>query len=200
MEVPSDCTVLIVAGPQHEYIQPETDAIKAYVEGGGKALFLMDPALQLRGGSTDENTTLDALLASWGVTLNKDLALDTSGIGEIFELGPEVPLVVSYESHPIVNQLKDVATAFPISRTLDVKNGDKTTVEKLFATGENSYATTDLSSGSVRWIPRRIRKDHLPWRRPALTTARLPDGSWWWAARCGAATALSASTATGTCS
>ncbi len=161
VEVPSDCTVLIVAGPQHDYIQPETDAIKNFVEGGGKALFLMDPALQLRGGSTDENTSLDALLANWGVTLNKDLALDTSGIGQIFGLGPEVPLVTAYESHPIVNQMKDVATAFPIARTLDVKNGDKTTVEKLFATGDNSYATTNLSSGQVQLDPKRDKKGPL---------------------------------------
>jgi ABC-type uncharacterized transport system involved in gliding motility auxiliary subunit len=104
---------------------------------------------------------LDALVAGWGVTLNKDLALDTSGIGEIFQLGPEVPLVVSYESHPIVNQMKDVATAFPITRTLDVKNGDKTTVQKLFATGENSYATTDLSSGSIRIDPKKDKKGPL---------------------------------------
>ena len=70
------------------------------------------------------------MLASWGVTPNKDLALDTSGIGQIFGLGPEVPLVSSYDSHPIVDQMKDVATAFPLSRTLDVKNGDKTTVSQ----------------------------------------------------------------------
>jgi len=161
VEVPSDCTVLIVAGPQHDYVQPETDAIKRYVENGGKALFLLDPALQLRGGSTDENTTLDALLASWGVTVNKDLALDTSGIGEIFQLGPEVPLVSEYDSHPIVNQMKGVATAFPIARTLDVKNGDKTTVQKLFATGDNSYATNDLSSGQVRLDPKKDKKGPL---------------------------------------
>jgi hypothetical protein len=49
--------------------------------------------------------------------------------------------VTTYESHPIVNTLKDVATAYPLSRTLDIKNGDKTTVEKLFTTSENSYAT-----------------------------------------------------------
>ena len=161
IEVPSDCTVLIVAGPQHDYIAPETDAIKTYVENGGKALFLMDPALQLRGGTTDENTTLDAVLTSWGVTPNKDLALDTSGIGEIFQLGPEVPLVTSYESHPIVGQMKDVATAFPIARTLDVKNGDKTTVQKLFATGDNSYATTDLSSGQIKLDPKKDKKGPL---------------------------------------
>jgi len=161
IEAPSDCTVLVVAGPQHDYIQPETDAIKNYVENGGKALFLMDPALQLRSGSTDENTTLDALLASWGVTLNKDLALDTSGVGEIFGLGPEVPLVGDYESHPIVNQMKGTATAFPLSRTLDVKNGDKTTVQKLFATGDNSYATTDLSSGTIKLDPKKDKKGPL---------------------------------------
>jgi ABC-type uncharacterized transport system involved in gliding motility auxiliary subunit len=84
VEVPADCTVLIVGGPQHEYIQPEADAIKTFVEGGGKALFMLDPPLQLKSGSTDDNTTLDAVLAAWGVTVNKDLALDTSGIGEIF--------------------------------------------------------------------------------------------------------------------
>src|ERR1700690_2779385 len=35
IEVPKDCTVLIVAGPQHDYVQPEADAIKSYVEEGG---------------------------------------------------------------------------------------------------------------------------------------------------------------------
>ena len=45
MEVPTDCTVLVVAGPQHDYVQPETDAIKTYVEGGGKALFMLDPRI-----------------------------------------------------------------------------------------------------------------------------------------------------------
>src|SRR5947208_3041098 len=38
IQVPADCTVLIVAGPQHDYIQPEADAIKTFVENGGKAL------------------------------------------------------------------------------------------------------------------------------------------------------------------
>jgi ABC-type uncharacterized transport system involved in gliding motility auxiliary subunit len=160
-EVPKDCTVLIVGGPQHDYIQPETDAIKAYVEGGGHALFLMDPALNIGRTQTDENTTLLALFQSWGVTLNKDLALDTSGIGQVFGLGPEVPLVASYESHPIVRDLKEVATAFPISRTLDTRNGDKTTVEKLFATGANSYATTNLGSGAIRIDPKKDKKGPL---------------------------------------
>ena len=57
--------------------------------------------------------------------------------------------------------MKDVATAFPLSRSLDIKNGDKTTVEKLFATSENSFATTDLSSGPVRIDPKKDKKGPL---------------------------------------
>ena len=55
IEVPGDCTLLVVAGPQHEYVQPEVDAIKTYVENGGKALFLLDPALNLGRNPIDEN-------------------------------------------------------------------------------------------------------------------------------------------------
>jgi len=159
--VPSDCTVLVVAGPQHDYIQPEADAIKAYVEGGGHALIMLDPPLNVGREQTDDNTTLEKVLAGWGVTVNQDLALDVSGIGQVFGLGPEVPLVGSYESHVIVREMKDVATAYPLSRTLEIKNGDKTTVEKLFSTGDNSYATTDLKSGSVKLDPKKDKKGPL---------------------------------------
>jgi len=46
--------------------------------------------------------------------------------------------------------LKDVATGFPIARSLEVKNGDKTMVEKLFSTSEDSIATKNLASPEIR--------------------------------------------------
>ena len=161
IEVPKDCTVLIVGGPRKAYIQPEADAIKTYVEGGGSALVLLDPPLSDPRDEFQENAPLNAVLQGWGVTPNQDLALDTSGIGQIFGLGPEVPLVASYESHAIVNELKGVATAFPLARTLDVKNGDKTSVDKLFNSSDNSYATTNLSSGTIRLDPKKDKKGPL---------------------------------------
>jgi ABC-type uncharacterized transport system involved in gliding motility auxiliary subunit len=160
-EVPADCTVLIVAGPRYAYTQPEADAIKTFVENGGHALFLLDPALKLGRDDVQENDPVDALLASWGVTPDKDLVLDTSGIGQVFGLGPEVPLIASYDSHTIVDSMKGVATAFPLARTLDVKNGDKTTVQKLFSTSDNSYATSNLSSASIRIDPAKDKKGPL---------------------------------------
>ena len=39
--------------------------------------------------------------------------LDTSGVGQIFGLGPEFPLVTSYESHAIVSDDEGYADRFP---------------------------------------------------------------------------------------
>ena len=160
VEVPKDCTVLIVAGPKHDYVQPEADAIKAYVEGGGHALFLLDPAINLGRDPTDDNTTLNALLDTWGVTVQRDLVLDTSGIGQIFNLGPEVPLVTSYESHAIVNQMKDVATAFPEARSVEIKSGSS--AQKLFSSGDNSFATFHLDKFPITRDPKTDKNGPLP--------------------------------------
>jgi len=160
-EVPSDCTVLLVGGPRFDYVQPAVDAIKTYVENGGRALFLLDPPLKLGRSEISDNAALTKLLESWGVTLNKDLVLDTSGIGRIFGLGPEVPLVISYESHPIVREMKEIATAFPIARSVEVKSTEKTSPEKLFSTSSNSFATSNLSSPSIEINPARDKKGPL---------------------------------------
>jgi len=149
-EVPADCTVLVVGGPTGDYQQPEVDAIKKYVEVGGRAMILLDPPLKIGRPQISENTPLASLLQSWGVTLDKDLILDLNPIGQLAGVGPQVALVTSYESHPIVTELKGTATGFPLSRSLEVKNADKTTVEKLFSTSETSLATDNLSSPSIR--------------------------------------------------
>jgi len=157
-EVPKDCTVLAMVGPKKDYIDPEVSAIKTYVEAGGRALFLLDPPLSMGHDETAENPGLMKLLEGWGVIAEKDLVLDVSGVGQVFGLGPESPLVSNYESQPIVREMKGVGTVFPISRSLDTKTAEKTTVEKLFATSPESFATTNLSSGQVRLDPKKDKK------------------------------------------
>jgi ABC-type uncharacterized transport system involved in gliding motility auxiliary subunit len=157
-EVPKDCTVLIVAGPTKDYMAPQINAMKTYVEEGGRALFMVDPALKMGRQETSDNPELVKLLAGWGVTLNNDLVLDTSGVGQLFGLGPEVPLVSSYESQPIVRDMKGTATIFPLVRSMEAKSADKTSVEKLFETSENSFATARLNSPAIDLDPKRDKK------------------------------------------
>ena len=149
-EIPSDCTVLVIGGPSGDYQQPEVDAIKKYVENGGRALVMLDPPLKVGRSEIADNDALTNLLQSWGVTMDKDLILDLNPIGQLAGLGPQVALVTSYDSHPIVNEIKGSATGFPLSRSLTIKNGDKTTVEKLFSTSDTSLATNNLSSPEVK--------------------------------------------------
>lgn len=148
-EVPSDCTTVLAAGPTRNYEQPEVDAIKKYVEDGGRAFLMLDPPLKLRRSEIAPNDALTGLLQGWGVSMNKDLILDLNPIGQLAGLGPQVALVTSYSSQPIVNEMKGTATGFPLSRSMDIKNGDKTNVQKLFDSSSGSLATTNLSSGEV---------------------------------------------------
>lgn len=148
-EVPSDCTTVVIAGPSKNYEQPEVDAIKKYVEAGGRAFFMLDPPLKLGHEEIADNNALTNLLASWGVTLDKDLILDLNPLGQIAGLGPQVALVTHYESQPIVDQLRGTATGFPLARSLEIKNTDKTSVQKLFDSSRTSLATSNLSSPSV---------------------------------------------------
>jgi len=147
--VPGDCNVVLVAGPQADYTANEVTALKTYVESGGRVMFLLDPPLDFGREHISDNPGLSSLLADWGVTGDKDLVLEENPMGQLFGFGPEIPLVSSYESHPIVADMKNTFTGFPVARSLTIKNTDKSTVTKLFSTTDRAIATTKLNTNEV---------------------------------------------------
>jgi ABC-type uncharacterized transport system involved in gliding motility auxiliary subunit len=161
VEVPKDCTVLVSAGPTADYPAPVVAALKSYVEDGGRAIFMFDNVLRIgHSEPAASNDELAALLATWGVTVNKDLVLDLGGLGQIFGFGPEIPVVLQYEAHPITQPLTRVPTAFPLTRSLDIKSQVKSSVTKLVATGEDSLAVTEIGPGGAV-DPKKGRKGPL---------------------------------------
>jgi ABC-type uncharacterized transport system involved in gliding motility auxiliary subunit len=160
-EVPADCTTLVIAGPTHDYQQQEVDAIKNYVQNGGRAFFMLDPPVQFGRSAIAANDALTGLLQSWGVTLDKNMILDLNPVGQLAGLGPQVALVTTYSSQPIVAQMRGSAVGFPLSRSLDIKNTDKTSVEKLFDSSSSSLATSNLSSPEVSVADPNNRKGPL---------------------------------------
>ncbi len=157
-EVPADCTTLVIAGPTHDYQQPEIDAIKTYVEDGGRALFMLDPPIQFGNSEIAANDGLTSVLASWGVTLDKNMILDLNPVGQLAGLGPQVVLVTSYGSQPIVSDMRGSAVGIPLSRSLDIKDTAKTSVQKLFDSSGSSLATSNLSSAEVSVADPKNRK------------------------------------------
>jgi ABC-type uncharacterized transport system involved in gliding motility auxiliary subunit len=140
-EAPKDCTILIVAGPRFDYVEPVVNAIRSYVEGGGHLLLMLTPPGKITGSEVAENAALAKVVDEWGVTLGKEIVIDSSGIGQIFGFNEYVPLVANYESHAIVREMKEVATAFPLARPVETKTASSGATEKLFSTTANSYGT-----------------------------------------------------------
>jgi ABC-type uncharacterized transport system involved in gliding motility auxiliary subunit len=145
-EIPANCLVLVVPGPKFEYPAASVEALKKHVEGGGKALFMLDPPFNVDKLKVNENKALVDVLAGWGVTLNKDLVVDLSRVGQM--MGGAV-LANKFESHPIVREMsgRPVVMAFP--RSMEGKSTDKTTVEKLFSSLSSSFALTDLTKAEI---------------------------------------------------
>lgn len=146
-EVPKDCTVLMIAGPKFDYVEPAVQAVKRYVEGGGRALLMLDSPVKVGKDQSAENAKLVELLASWGVTANKDLIIDASGVGTLYGFSAAVPLASRYGQHQIVREMGRATTAFPLARSIEVKSADKSQVEQLVSTSPNSFGVMNVPEG-----------------------------------------------------
>jgi gliding motility-associatede transport system auxiliary component len=111
-EIPIGCGMVLVAGPKHDYLPPEIDTIRTFVDNGGRAMFMLDPGVKL--------PNLDKLLAGWGIDVRDDLVVDLNPVARLFGTSPDMPLIIEYGSNPIVQPLKQVATLFPLTRSFEI--------------------------------------------------------------------------------
>jgi ABC-type uncharacterized transport system involved in gliding motility auxiliary subunit len=142
-EVPADATMVIVAGPRTDFLQPEIDALTRYVAKGGKVLFLLDPEA---GDETAPLPNVSAFLNGWGITMGNDIVVDASGIGRMLGTDASVPVAASYPPHAITEGF-NLMTAFPLARSITAVQGGANgrTAQPLVETGPQSWAETSLS-------------------------------------------------------
>ena len=132
--------------------QPIVDAFKKYVEGGGHALFMLDNAAEdrprrIRRRKHRAGRNCSPIGAS---PRTRTWCSISAASATCSAPAPKSPSFSQYESHPITRPLARVPTAFPLPRSLDVKSGGKSTVEKLFGTTEDSIAVTEVAaSGAI---------------------------------------------------
>lgn len=155
-QIPEDCSVLVVAGPTHDLLAPEVQAIDAYMKKGGRALFL----LNMEAGGP----LVDYLENTLNVKLTPDVVVDTSGIGRLFGASELMPIAAHYDASPITREMGQEATLFPFART--VEPGDSTTskatVNTLVETTPASFATTHIHGNQVQVDPKTDRRGPLP--------------------------------------
>ncbi|MEP7271199.1 MAG: Gldg family protein [Acidobacteriota bacterium] len=141
-EVPSDCAVLVVAGPKRPLLQPEVAMIGKYLDGGGKALLLLDP---------DTDTQLTEVLKAWNVDVGNNTVIDVSAAGQMFGGGPYAPLVLTYGQHPITKDFVRTMTIFPFARSVKVgeASGSGVSGATLLTTSEASWGESEMKAGGT---------------------------------------------------
>jgi len=152
MEIPADCTALLIAGPKNDYLPAEVETIRKYVQDGGRLLLMLDPGMEL--------PNLGKLLADWNVTIKNDLVIDVNPLAQLFGTQPTMPLILKYGSSPIVQPLARTATMFPFTRSFEVGKEYKSgiTDESLCETSADSYGVADFNP-KMREVSFRPGKD-----------------------------------------
>jgi gliding motility-associatede transport system auxiliary component len=152
-KVPADAVVVILPGPRNDLFPPELEALDTYIGRGGKVLAMVNPF---------QNEGFKKYLVKYGFQLDDDLVIETNPIGRLFGIGPEVPIVQQYESHPITRDMGGVTTLFPLTRSVAaLKTPPKgVNVQLLARTSPESWGETnraDLERGVAKPDPQDLK-------------------------------------------
>jgi ABC-type uncharacterized transport system involved in gliding motility auxiliary subunit len=151
-EVPADATVLIVAGPTSDFLEPEIEMLQAYMAKGGKIFVLFDPPAR---PDSPELKNLIAFIKQWGINPGTNVVVDASGVGQMLGTGPEVPIAAKYNPHPITDRF-NLLTAYSLARsvTADPAGANNRFAQNLVETSASSWAEMDIkelmTSGRVQ--------------------------------------------------
>jgi ABC-type uncharacterized transport system involved in gliding motility auxiliary subunit len=150
--VPSDCSVLVIAGPTQGFFPQETAMIKKYMDAGGKALIEEDPISE----KSQQDPKLEDLFQDWNVNVGSNVIVDVSGVGRLFGTGPAVPLVVDYGDSPITKSLANGMTFFPLARTVSIADKSKVDPQEieLLKTSARSFTIPNLDQKEVKFDPK----------------------------------------------
>lgn len=133
--MPADITALVIAGPAAPFDPAEVQKVKDYLGKNGRVLFMLDPNTQ---------SGLEGLIKDYGVTIRNDEVYDTK-FGSFGR--PQVPVINSYKSHQITQNLTGQSSFFTGIRSLSAASPVPTyTVTSLFASSDQSWGETDFDS------------------------------------------------------
>lgn len=150
-EVPADCELLVVAGPQERLAASELQAIDRFLRRGGRLLVLF---------RSRAVSGLEVLLADWGIRVGDSLVLDPDNSDN------GVLLITGFGNHPVTRPLARSRLYQFLPRAVEpqpVANilGAPARVETLLRTGSNGVAVTSFVPGGYRFTPE-DRRGEIP--------------------------------------
>jgi ABC-type uncharacterized transport system involved in gliding motility auxiliary subunit len=137
--VPANCNLLVIAGPTKAFFPQEEQMVSKYLDGGGKALIMVDP---------DTDPKLDDIFSAWNIAVGNNIVIDASGMGRLLGAGPAIPLVADYGDSPITKNLAQQMTFFPLARSVSLADKNKTDPQgvELLKTSAQSFTTPKIEA------------------------------------------------------
>jgi len=142
--LPEGTKLVVVAGPTANFLEPEVELLRAFLDGGGSLMVLLDPTLNPAGGLVQ--TGLEEFLGRYGVMVGSDIVVDPANPLPFF--GADTIFINSYGSHSITGPLEqaELPTIFSLARSVGLSQeieGYETA--ELFATSEEGWGETNLA-------------------------------------------------------
>src|SRR5579859_6506741 len=103
--VPDDASEVVIGGPTNPFLPEELDALKAYLQGGGKLIAVVGPT---------SKTDLSSLFQPYGVAFTGNVVFDPA---KSVPQDPRVIVVDGYGTHAITTDLRDL-TFFPFTTNI----------------------------------------------------------------------------------
>jgi hypothetical protein len=147
-DVPADCAALVEANPRTRFSPPETSVLRAYLEGGGSLLLLIEPGYEL-------DDSLSALLTEAGVRVGDGFVVDPNGH---YFTDEQMIAVSTYNPHPITQGLS--MSIYPGARPVDAimtpDGSGPITAGVLLSSTPSSYviANREVSKDAADTAPR----------------------------------------------
>ncbi|MBI3988567.1 MAG: GldG family protein [candidate division NC10 bacterium] len=156
-QVPEEASVVVIPGPKKDLEASELQALKTYVEHGGKFLILLDPF---------SAPSLKTFLDEYGIVVGDDVIVDR--YSRVFGGNELMPVISTYHPHPITQGFR-LASLFPYARSVDLQSKlpQGVQAERLAETGPfpGSWAETDrarLDRGEAAFDEGKDRKGPVP--------------------------------------
>jgi ABC-type uncharacterized transport system involved in gliding motility auxiliary subunit len=157
------CAVLVVAGPKAALLPIEVGEVRAYLAGGGHALFMLDPFVR---------TGLEPVLRDYGVVVDDTIVIDEASH---FWADVSAPAVTDYNRHQVTRDLP--LAFFPGARSLSptAQRIPGTSVVALVNSSRRSWSQADPER--VNFVQGRDRPGPSTIMVVALRRPVTPDGT-----------------------
>ena len=142
--IPSDCNLLVIAGPQSEFSNVESNKVAEYLSQGGRVFALFDVT------STNREIGLEDILAKWNVRVSHSVVADTNnGLNNEPGFFAISGLAIHGVTKPVLGSRLVIVFPRPVGRIKASSSSrvDEPQVTELAFSGTNSVLTDNPGAG-----------------------------------------------------